>query len=85
MYHDPGTDLFRRAAGFGAWVTGAIAVSADVIAGGHRLHTATLGLVRHRHRGPRLIGCGIGSDHLRGAGDARRRWVSTPRGGLLIR
>ena len=45
MNAHPGTGSFGRAAGFAGSVTLAVAVAADVIAGGHPLHTATLALV----------------------------------------
>jgi hypothetical protein len=45
-YRDPGAAPLRRAAAaFAAAVTVAIAVGADVLAEGHPLHLATLGLV----------------------------------------
>jgi hypothetical protein len=40
-----GASVLRRAAGFGACVTFVVAAVADVFAGEHPLHTATLGLV----------------------------------------
>jgi hypothetical protein len=57
-----GTPASRRATGLAAIVTVVVAVAADVIAGGHPLHTATLGLVAlvvavMRHR---LAGCHVG-------------------------
>ena len=45
MNIDPGTGSAGRAAGFGACATVVVAVGADVVAGGHPLHTVTLGLV----------------------------------------
>jgi hypothetical protein len=58
MNVDPGTPAFRWMVGFGATATVVVAVVADVIAGEHPLHTATLGLVavvvavmRHRLAG----------------------------------